>query len=207
LKADYNPNKTTSLDYYEWYKSDATKIREMNPDWARNRGNSESTWNYNEKAAAMLCEAENGNNIDRMWSSYYDSNKANYVIGSPSVEMYVDSYNDIPHTIGNNSLEVRYRATNYPGYIYILNGGTEEYNTIENTIDYKDYGSMYSGYKGIPGNYYWWLSSPTSAGVYNVCNVQSSNLYGAGTSQVFGISPIVSLKHDFDITIDLEMNS
>ena len=69
------------------------------------------------------------------------------------MEMYVASYNQIPHTqIGNYILGATYRATNAPGYIYTLNGkqsttSNSDYYTGDTTIDYKGYNSMYAGKK------------------------------------------------------------
>ena len=58
-----------------------------------------------------------------------DTTKANYAIGSPPVEMYVASYNQVSHTTGNYKLGATYRETSYPGYIYTLNG---KQSTISN---------------------------------------------------------------------------
>ena len=65
------------------------------------------------KAAAWLCAPS-------QWTAYVDEEKASYAIGGPSVEMYVDSYNQVPHTeAGNYTLGATYSETNTPGYIYI----------------------------------------------------------------------------------------
>ncbi len=64
------------------------------------------------KAAAWLCSPS-------QWTIYCDTSKANYAIGSPTVEMYVASYNQVSHTTGNYTLGATYRETNVPGYIYI----------------------------------------------------------------------------------------
>ncbi|MCI8273380.1 MAG: hypothetical protein HFJ55_04790 [Clostridia bacterium] len=209
IKADWKTSDVQLSRVYTNYNKTTTKIKEMNPDWAKtaNRGNiADTSWNENEKSAAYLCTpSTEGNERELIWVKNLDKTKANYVIGSPSVEMYVDSYNDVSHTIGNNSLGVRYRATNYSGYIYTVNGGSEEYSTSTDTVDYRNYGSMYCGKDGVKGTYYWWLASPSSFITNNMCYVhgQSAFLSSNNYSNICGICPIVSLKRDFTIEIEL----
>ncbi len=69
--------------------------KKVNPSWAVQRGNSISNWNINEHVVAWLCSPS-------VWTAYCDATKANYVIGGPSVEMYVESYNQVPHIQGGN---------------------------------------------------------------------------------------------------------
>ncbi|MCI8273811.1 MAG: hypothetical protein HFJ55_07025, partial [Clostridia bacterium] len=213
LKADYDYNRRTGLSDYTNYIYEKTKIKEMNPNWAANRGNNESEWNYNEKAAAWLCMPESGENGGLPWSSYYDSSKANYVIGGPSAEMYCDSYNNVEHPeVTNYTLGVQYRVTDYPGYVYTVNGNkstisNSDYYTGTDTVDYKNYGSMYCGLNGQKGSYYWWLPSPSSNTAVGVCYVYGASAYLTGSSSSFsqtdgGISHIVSLKSDFTIQIE-----
>lgn len=76
----------------------------MNPLWAT-KGNTveaETTTisNLNEQAAAWLCDPSK-------WTAYCDTDKANYAIGGPSVEMYVKSYNQ---THGDNALGCQYQT-------------------------------------------------------------------------------------------------
>ena len=143
LKADYDANRTTELSDYTSYTPKTTNVLEkMNPDWWENR--STATWNANEHCAAYLCDPTSTNSSstsNQAWANYFDSSKASYVIGSPSVEMYVASYNQVSHTLGNYTLGALYRATNYPGYIYTI-GGTQstisnnDYYTGNDTLDY-----------------------------------------------------------------------
>ncbi len=92
LKADYDGSRTMNLNSYASFDPSTTLVKEMNPDWAKtaNRGTiASSNWNINEQVSAYMCtptRSETG----EMWSSYYDSTKANYVIASPSIEMYCD---------------------------------------------------------------------------------------------------------------------
>jgi hypothetical protein len=209
LKADYDPSKTTTLNDYENYGKTTTKVKEMNPNWANSRGTA-TTWIVNEKAAAWLCDPEDGSNINRLWSSYYDGTKANYVIGGPSIEMYCDSYNRVEHLgVTNYKLGVKYIELSAIGYIYTVNGespssiGGNDYWTGTDTVDYKNYGSMYCGKDGAKGNYNWWIASPSSINSNCVCNVYGyAGLYYYGYSDTHGVSPLVSLRSDFTIQIE-----
>ena len=172
LKADWTANDT-SLSTYTPSGTDLTTYKKLNPSWAAKRGSSTSSWNSNEYAAAWLCSPSK-------WTTYCDTSKANYAIGSPTAEMYVASYNQVSHTTGNYKLGATYRATSYPGYIYTLNGkqstiSNNDYWTGNNTLDYTGYNSMYCGRNGSTGNYWWWLASPSASNSNYVCFVNGGS--------------------------------
>ena len=199
LKADYKT--TIGLTSYTPIGSDLEKYKKMNPSWAAQRGSSTSSWNNNEKAAALLCSPS-------QWTSYVDSSKANYAIGGPSVEMYVASYNQVSHTTGNYKLGATYRETSYPGYIYTLNGkqstiSNDDYWIGDNTLDYKGYNSMYAGQNGTKSGY-WWLASPSSNDSSNVCIVYGNNAYlnSSYYNYAGGAGPLVSLKSGIQVEIE-----
>ena len=128
------------------------------------------------------------------------------MIGGPSAEMFVDSYNSVLHTnVGNNKLGTKYRAISKPGYVYTVNDANENYVTIPNTIDYNDYGSMYCGKDGVKVGGYWWLASPSSFTSKDMCNIYCHEAYldFHGYSNNFCITPLVSLKSDFKVQIEL----
>ena len=199
LKADYKT--TIGLTSYTPIGSDLEKYKKMNPSWAAQRGSSTSSWNNNEKAAAWLCSPS-------QWTTYVDSSKANYAIGGPSVEMYVASYNQVSHTTGNYKLGATYRATDYPGYIYTLNGkqsniSNSDYSTGTDSLDYKGYNSMYAGQNGTKSGY-WWLASPSSNNSYYVCFVYgfSAALGYYDYNYTGGAGPLVSLKSGIQVEIE-----
>ena len=191
LKADYTGGGSCSTSY----DASQTLIKRMNPLWAT-KGNTVAAKtttisNQNEQAAAWLCDPSK-------WTAYCDTDKANYAIGGPSVEMYVKSYNQ---THGDDALGCQYQTNTVPGYIYkvkdtIQNSG---WYTNDNTLDYSmTYKSMYCGQNGNKTES-WWLASPSASSSHGVCNV-----YGFGASldrYVYGISigvsPLVSLKSSF----------
>ncbi len=168
LKADYKEDKALNTDITGLTTEDIQKYKNMNQKWAAQRGNAQSSWNDGEKGAAWLCAPS-------QWENYLDNTKATYAIGAPSVEMYVASYNDVPHTqAGNYTLGVTYRSTSYPGYIYTLNGAqstitNNDYSTGPDSLDYKGYNKMYSLGR-------WWLASPSSYYSDRACYVYNNGL-------------------------------
>ena len=123
--------------------------------------------------------------------------------------MYVASYNQVSHTTGNYKLGATYRATDYPGYIYTLNGkqstiSGNDYWTGDNTLDYTGYNSMYCGKNGSKGSCYWWFASPSANNSYGVCYVNGGGAYlgDDGYSSTRGVCPLVSLKSSFQLEIE-----
>ena len=190
LKADFSGSVSCSTSY----DASQTLIKRMNPLWAtkENTVAAETTTisNPNEQAAAWLCDPSK-------WTAYCDTDKANYAIGGPSVEMYVKSYNQ---THGDNALGCQYQTNDAPGYGYKVNGTIQNsgWSTNNDTLDYSmTYKSMYCGQNGKKTGY-WWLASPCAYGSGIVCIVSgyarlSHNDYGIN----YGVSPLVSLKSSF----------
>ena len=191
LKADFSGSVHCSTSY----DASQTLIKRMNPLWAT-KGNTVAAKtttisNENEQAAAWLCDPSK-------WTAYCDTDKANYAIGGPSVEMYVKSYNQ---THGDDALGCQYQTNTVPGYIYkvkdtIQNSG---WYTNDNTLDYSmTYKSMYCGQNGKRTGS-WWLASPSAHSSISVCDVGGSNarLYGNNYYYDDVVSPLVSLKSSF----------
>lgn len=191
LKADFSGSVGCSTSY----DASQTLIKRMNPLWAT-KGNTvkaETTTisNQNEQAAAWLCDPSK-------WTAYCDTDKANYAIGGPSVEMYVKSYNQ---THGDDALGCQYQTNDVPGYIYkvnntIQNGG---WYTNNDTLDYSmTYKSMYCGQNGKKTGG-WRLASPSAYDSANVCLVsgRGASLSDTSFNNGLGVSPLVSLKSSF----------
>lgn len=206
LKADWTANdinlKEKGIDTY----TPKTKeiLKKMNQEWAKERLN--ATWNGNEHCAAWLCDpTTKDSSSNQEWANYFDESKANYVIGSQSVEMFVKSYNQVSHEIGNYTLGASYRATAYPGYIYTLNGAKSklrdgtDYSTGDDALDYKGYNSMYCGNNGTKAEHFMLLASPCALDQNYVCLVSENvaRLGGGNWRSTYDISPLVSLKSDF----------
>ena len=199
LKADFSGNVSFSTSY----DASQTLIKRMNPLWAT-KGNTvkaETTTisNPNEQAAAWLCDPSK-------WTAYCDTDKANYAIGGPSVEMYVKSYNQAYNGITDSNvytLGATYRATSAPGYIYTLNGvqstiSNSDYWTGNDSLNYTRYNSMYCGQNGKKTGF-WWLASPSANNSIFVCDVSGAHasLDCHNYGNLNGVSPLVSLKSSF----------
>ena len=206
LIAEYDDNRKQTLGTYSngtytanAYQSGTTKIREMNPTWKKYRNSvAESDWRENEKAAAYLCDTSK-------WTTYYDSAKANYAIGGPSLEMYADSYNK---THNSNSLiytctpTTETSSTNYGnGYFVGANGtySNSGYYTNSNTIDTSQNGIY------MVSDKYFWLASPSAYYTGNVSYVRgiNANVSSSSLNDTNGVRPLVSLQSDFQIKIEV----
>ena len=199
LKADYI--QATSGYYKTSYDANQTKVKEMNPLWAVQRG--EASWNYNEKGAAWLCDPS-------QWTNYCKQNddKVNYAIGGPSIEMYAKSYNQThdKDSNGNEPLGCGYQASPKPGYSYKIYG----VNTLlpgNNTLDYTNYGRMYCTPGSIGGGTGTWLiASPHSnnTGYGSICSIYGDavRLSYCHNSVVGCVSPLVSLKSNYIIKVE-----
>lgn len=168
----------------------------MNPSWSAKRGGIDATsWNNNEKAAAWLCAPS-------QWTNYADSSiKGSYAIGGPSVEMYVESYNDVAHSTGTakNGLSIESSTKNATGYIYKIDNTIQNngWYTANNTIDNTGYNNMYA-----KSGTYWWLASPSAFGPNFLCCV---NGYGANlnlSDNTLGIGPLISIPSTFQIEVE-----
>ena len=141
---------------------------------------------------------------DNNWSSYKDSgNKAEKAIGSPTVEMWMDSWN--ARYPGNKVYRNASTSTSNPGY-YV---GTSQ-NTSGRYID----GSVMSvGYNNklyyphtddYNGTYGYWLASPSANSYFSVLNVDYHGYVNRGNYNysTLGVRPVVSLNTG--ITVNAE---
>lgn len=203
LKATYSDDSSQqkSLTLYDTTTTPETLIKEMNPEWAKqdNGGKRAATdWNPNEKAVAWLCQPTR-NASAGLWTNFYDNNKSsyiNYVIGSPSVDMFIKSYNAVSaHT---TKLDYAFSINATAGYRFKptsdsnLDNGYGRYSSDYSVAT--DCNSMYcTFYK------YWWLASPSAYGANSVFLVGGRNacLSCDGCSTTRGVCPLVSLKSGF----------
>ena len=175
-----------------------------------NRGDSESSWNINEKAAAWLCSPVNSTTVSITtlpWKNYFDSTKAEYVVGGPSVEMYVKSYNQThdKDANGKDALGYQYQTNNAPGY------GYKVYNEIQNDGWYINrnildatttYGNIYAGKNGEKTGS-WWFVSPSANNSGHICSIDGStaNLDYDDYEHERGLSPVVLLKSGINVQV------
>ena len=132
-----------------------------------------------------------------------------FAIGSPSVEMYCDSYNQVEHNQGSApgaaKITASYQSTNVPGYIYTVNGEKQNdgWYTNSDTVDLSGYHGMYLCNQSAKGEYYWWLASPSASGADGVCRVYGGGalLIDGNVSTTRGVCPAVSLKSGVQLEI------
>ena len=141
-------------------------MRELNPQWAKDRGNKDINSLYSsEKGVAYLCNPTIPKlaRIKSIAEEKFGINNVNYVIGAPSVELFMASYNAKYNSIystqyvemwqknGTNTFfEYLYSIDGENGYRYGLNDAIP----IENTE-----GGMYRNISDTE-----WLASPWMSG-------------------------------------------
>ena len=143
---------------------------------------------------------------DNNWSSYKDSgNKAEKAIGSPTVEMWMDSWNARYPKSSDQIYRKASTSTSDPGYYVGTSSDPTGSNSINNSAKegynnklYYPYTSSYNGTNG------YWLASPSvdisDILLYVYCNGGVSyDYYG---SDYGGLRPVVSLNSG--ITVNAE---
>lgn len=201
LKADGtgNDTKLSEKGAYTYEPKDKKILEIMNRVWAKERLN--EVWNENEHVAAYLLDPTTEDiTSNRTWVDYFKEGVANYAIGSPSLEMYIKSYN---HThdkdlYGNEPLGFRYQLNETQGYGYKLYGVFQNDGFYTNNIalDYTGFSKMYCD-KESESNI--WISSPHSYGIYCMCIIDGKKaaLTGKGGGNTFELCPVISLKSTF----------
>ena len=213
LKADCTSNNYALEQDTTASTADNVKIKALNPSLYKDGVTSPVASQENMKAVTFLT---NTSNWDSLKTGASIEDKVNYVVGAPSVEMMMDSYNTkyglkdkainieeltadteraklvYQYTSGDNGYKVGPCHDNGTEYDY----WTSDYSVkTDATID-----SMY-----YPGNsQYYWLASPSAysadfvlrVGYYNGGNVNSG-----GYSNNYAFCPLVSLKS----TVSLEL--
>ena len=212
LKADCTSNnyKLPITDTTESTASNI-KIRALNTSLYKDGVTSPSASNANMKAVTFLT---NTTNWDSLKTGSSLANKINYVVGAPSVEMMMDSYNT-KYKLTNNGINTSKLTadTARVKLVYKYTNGNAGYKVgpCGNVgAEYNDYTSDYSVktdseidtvyYPGDKKNY--WLASPSSSGSGTVLEVHYSfgGIVGASNSSS-AFCPLVSLKS----TVSLEL--
>ena len=143
---------------------------------------------------------------DNNWSSYKDSgNKAEKAIGSPTVEMWMDSWNARYPKSSDKIYRKASTSTSYPGYyVGTSSDPTGSYsinNSRKDGYSNKLYYPQTSSYNGTNG---YWLASPSALGSNFVLCVDYYgyvNRYNYNSSDL-GVRPVVSLNSG--ITVNAE---
>ena len=160
------------------------KMKEMNPKWAKNSGVVDD---YTEKGALIMYN-------ETLWQEYKNSSYADYVMGTFSVEMYLDSYNEYhtkKGTSGYEQIKYKWSKDRYDnGYGYAVGATNENYNyrTSDNSLKV-DENNMY-----VKSGQIWGAASQSIGWTDCFCIIDGNKLCldaGGGNN---GICPVVSLK-------------
>lgn len=123
-----------------------------------------------------------------IWSKYYANEKSDWAIGTPTLEMLINSYNE------KYNLNITYEYdSNGDGYVINCNGISEKkFNQEDNTYVIKDTGEAWA----------YWISTKAK----DKMNASLYAIYNDGTyaaepywKDVAGIRPIVCLKSDVKV--------
>ena len=190
LKRDYELSDTKLTNYTSYATIDnGTLMRQMNPKWAVSTNGNEIDL-VNEHCVAWLCDSS-------QWTKYKVDGVANYVIGSPSVEMYMKAYGVYKEEDGDpdrNSTSLVCKIGNENGYTvgagnsYSHNAG---YSTAPNTVEVGP-NSIFT----TVGGYWWWLASPSFGDNSGILFVGDGLVYAYvnNYNSIRGVCPVVSIS-------------
>ena len=144
-----------------------------------------SSTNDNMKAVAYLLDKA-------IWTDKFKGNGAEYVVGGPSLDMVLSSYNQFT----NQSNVYQSRAEKPWGYQLSYDGGTNWKYNIEDTSKYLTQGDTLYRISSTNNAYSYWVSSPSAFITYFVMSVScNGNVYhNSYASTIFEFRPVVCLK-------------
>ena len=212
LKAECTSNNYT-LPVTDTSSADAEniKIKNLNPSLYKAGVISPAASNENMKAVTWLTNTRN-------WSSLADtsmSSNINYIVGSPSLEMMMDSYNTHYNLTGDTPDYKAITAGERRKLFYRYQTNSSGYQVgpcADNRAEYGNYTSDNSVYtdSAIDSMYYpgsskfYWLASPSARGSGNVVYVNYDygglvgyNYYNGNRA----LCPLVSLKSSVQLEL------
>lgn len=150
------------------------KIKQMNKLWAAAENQVINT--NGEKAVAWLCDTT-------VWGDYATGDsKARYAIGGPSIEMYLDSYNEAVDA-DNKGSKMSYTLPNANGYYWSGSRSNVGKNSMYTTKTY-------------------WLASPYYNDPSLVISAYADYVNGYSYNITFGVAPLVCLESDFSLQLE-----
>ena len=161
------------------------KLKALNNSYF-NENNFTST-NNNMKSVAYMMDTN-------AWNSKFKdvNNKAEYVIGGPTVEMLMKSYSQ------KHGVDYQARAENATGYKISNDGGTSWEYYYSGMLDTSDSLYVISSQSDAYGM---WVASPSATNASNVMYVNCGGLVNASYCYYdnIGFRPLVSLKSDVQL--------
>ncbi len=150
--------------------------------------------NDNYKMTACLLDASK-------WETFRDTRwaDANNVIGSPTLEMWIASWNK-KYTTETNTADKLYcnKASSTGYYIGTTNEATSTYigSDVMSVKDgYQDI--LYYPHRTVYNNCYgYWLASPSANGSNSILYVYCSGDINFNNSYIYGVRPVAHLKND-----------
>ncbi len=190
LKADpYSTVEFNEKKFKTYESSDLTIMKKMNQDWAEKDGTVDHIY---ERFVSYLCDTQN-------WKNFANDD-ANYAIGAPSVEMYIDSYNQSFGT--NYAYYYADRGYMYSyadgGYMYSTDGGENWKYTTGSVSLLTEKNNLYAK----RWNDYWLASVSARGGICKIENGNESVHLGLNWATNSGyVCPVVSLKSGVTIKL------
>ena len=214
LKADNDGKNITLSSYISYQSTDSYAVmKKINPSWIQ-----PETLQTNDKCVSWLADS----NVWDGWKDTSLTSKTNYVVGSPSLEMYVKSYNayldanpDLEKNGGTNKAEklaCEYVTSGYSAKGYRIGFLNTDKGSWANTGYYQDENSLIKPTTAADKMYnpgsstYYWLASPSASNSnYLMCVNGNYSLVGLSSCNGGGaVCPLVSLKSDVTLTFVTE---
>ena len=169
------------------YSSGSDSISSNNParKWLKSYLDSYSSSNSNMKAVAYMLDTD-------VWN-VYKTDKAEYAIGGPTVEMLMESYSK------KMGVDYQAKATSATGYQISKDGGANWASSYSRMLSTSE--TLYV-LNSSSGALAMWLASPSANNIGNVMDVDS-NLgyvdYNVCSTSTIGFRPVVCLKSNVKI--------
>ena len=216
LKAD----ETTSNNYQlQLDGAEATsKIKNLNPELYKTGVTPPTKTNENMQKVTWLTDTAKWEGLVTSSSSTEIANSIKYIVGAPSLEMMVDSYNahykltgstpdysDIPAAPDTTRKKLFYKYTSgATGYQVGPNANEDveyEYYTSDNSVKTDSaIDSMYFGY--------YWLASPSGFSTFGNFGMRVNASYGSNgrvdggnNESIYAFCPLVSLKSNVQLEL------
>ena len=172
------------------YSAGSNSILSNNParKWLKAYLDNYTSANNNMKAVAYMLDTN-------VWN-VYKTDKAEYAIGGPTFQMFIDSYNKFYNTNYRYSSK-KDEGINVNGY-QINDGSNYWYDWYENMVNTDNKLYVLSASEGA---YAMWLSSPSAAGADLVLYLDYNGLFSrlSYSDNRIGFRPIVCLNSDVEV--------